>query len=153
MTSLIVFDSYTGNTKLIAYTLSDSLSEFGKVIIKKTDEESIIDTKAADILVIGSPTERRKPTFMIQQFLSDLKSKNITDLSFAAFDTRLNSAEWKTGSAANWITKRLKKMNYNLLLSPESFLINPEDRNLVEYESRRASNWGKTIGELYGRKV
>lgn len=149
MTSLIVFDSITGNTKLIAYAISEGLSEYGHVVIKKTDEESIIDVSIADILVIGSPTENRKPTMMMMQFINDLPNKSSNNFLFTSFDTKYNSAKWFSGSAAAWIVKRLERANFKLLIPSVSFFINRTDQNLVEYESRRADKWGKLIGEKF----
>ncbi len=149
MTSLIVFDSFIGDTKLIAYAVSDALTDFGEVIVKKTDEETIIDVNVADILIIGSPTYHRKPSGMVMQFVSELRKNNGNDLPFVSFDTRYNTASWMTGSASKWISKKLGKKNYKLLLPPESFFINRYNQNLEEYESRRASKWGQQIGEKY----
>jgi flavodoxin I len=147
MKVLIIFDSYYGNTNLIALAIKDALEEYCDVIAKKYDEETIINLEGIDLLIVGSPTQHRKATLPIQQFLSDLKKLELKNFPTIVFDTRYKESIWKSGSAGKYIAKRIKKSGCKLIMPPESFFVTIEDGNLEEYESRRASNWAKEIGE------
>ncbi len=149
MNTLIIYDSFYGNTKLIALTIAEALEEFGKTKVMKVDEEDVPFLKDYDLIIIGSPTQNRKPTENINEFLDDfikiLKPKNFT----ACFDIRYNMPKWKSGSAAKYISKKIKKAGSNELMPPESFIINRINKNLEEYESKRAYKWALALEEKF----
>lgn len=149
MNTLIIYDSIYGNTKLVALTIAEALEEFGKTKAMKVDEEDVPFLEDYDLIVLGSPTQNRKPTENIMEFLDDL-IKILTPKNFTAcFDTRYNMSKWKSGSALKHIVKKLNKAGSKELLPPESFFINRVDKNLEEYESKRAFKWALSLEEKF----
>ena len=56
--ALVVYDSKTGNTEKMARAIGEGLQEAGvNTEIKKVDNTALDDLVAADIIVLGSPTQ------------------------------------------------------------------------------------------------
>ncbi len=149
MKTLIIYDSLYGNTKLIALTIAEALEEFGQTKVMKVDEEDVPFLEDFDLIILGAPTQNRKPTENLNQFLDDLIKILTPKIFTACFDTRYNMPKWKSGSAAKHISKKIKKAGSKELLPPESFFINRTDKNLEEYESKRAYKWALALEEKF----
>ncbi len=78
MKGIIVYDSWTGNTKKIAETIA-SETKFDIVKVK----EAPMDLRQYDILVLGSPNIRANPSGLILEFMD----KVILPAKFALFVT------------------------------------------------------------------
>ena len=63
----------------------------------------------------------------------------------ATFDTRADGRPALTGSAARGIAKRLRKRGFELVVEPESFLVEDADGPLADGELERARDWGSVI--------
>jgi hypothetical protein len=63
----------------------------------------------------------------------------------AAFDTRLKGPRALTGSAAHGIGRRLKRHGFDLVLEPESFIVDGTPGPVHEGELARAREWGKAL--------
>jgi hypothetical protein len=61
----------------------------------------------------------------------------------AAFDTRLGSP--MAGGAARGIARRLRKHGYQMVTSPEGFVVEDADGPLREGEVERAQQWGAQL--------
>jgi NAD(P)H dehydrogenase (quinone) len=55
---LVVYDSRSGNTKKMAFTISEGAKQIRsvKAIVKKVDQTSLEDLRKADGIIMGSPT-------------------------------------------------------------------------------------------------
>lgn len=97
MKSLVVYDSYFGNTELVAKTIYKTLQKAGSSRLIHVSEASNLDIDTFNLVVVGSPTRYYKPTKPIVQFVREVKSY---DIQMALFDTRMDAENhWILGPA------------------------------------------------------
>ncbi len=149
MKVLIIYDSEFGNTEQVARMLVKTLGECGEVRVSHVDKINPFDLEGLNILIIGCPTQRHKPTPGIRDFLEKVSKGTLKGLFAATFDTRYRMPRWKSGSAAHVIAKKLRKGGCSLLLSPESFFVAGREGPLEDGELDRAVNWARVILEKY----
>ncbi len=71
----------------------------------------------------------------------------------AAFDTRLGKPAALTGAASKKIARRLRGQGFELVVEPESFIVDDSPGPLHAGELDRARRWGRTIAEAADRSV
>jgi len=145
MNAFVIYDSTFGNTEQIARAIADTLGEQGSVRVARVGEAGTLDVEGLDLLVLGCPTQRHKPTPAVQAFLVSLPRGALQGLPAAAFDTRYRKARWLTGAAARGIAKRLRKTGASPLLPPESFFVAARLGPLEEGELQRAGDWAREV--------
>ena len=97
MNSLVVYDSYFGNTEKVAQTIYETLTSSGSSKLIHVSEASDLDIEDFDLIVVGSPTRYYKPTKPIVQFVREIKSY---DIRIGLFDTRMDAeGHWILGPA------------------------------------------------------
>ncbi len=69
----------------------------------------------------------------------------VVDRPGASFDTRTHGPTALTGSAARGIAHRLRHHGFDLLVEPESFLVEDMDGPLIAGELDRARQWGEAL--------
>ena len=70
MKILIVYDSRSGNTEKMAYTVAEGVREEDiNVVIRKVDDASIDELPDADGVILGSPVYYGLPTGKIKEFV------------------------------------------------------------------------------------
>jgi hypothetical protein len=160
-----------GNTHVIASNVADGLRGDFEVTLVPVAEATGDLVADADLLVAGAPTHMHglssaKSRQMAAQaaakddselrmdpeadgpgmrdWLSDLGHRNgLADV----FDTRLNGVPAFTGRASRPIARLLKRHDYRLVATPESFLIGSQNA-LLDGEAARARRWGMTLGAV-----
>jgi hypothetical protein len=167
----IVYESLFGATRRVAEAIARGAERAGAddtVTLRRVGEVSPEDVAASDILVVGGPTHVHSMTRPatraeaekwskdpekgltlepgalgsgVREFVRDLDGVNAT---FVSFDTRADSAEIFTGSAAKAIRKGLRKKGLKALLPAQSFVVTPEG-HLVEGEEERATVLGQSL--------
>jgi hypothetical protein len=75
------------------------------------------------------------------------KSVDVHAAKGAAFDTRLDAPAFLTGRASKGIAKRLREAGIDLLMPPESFLVDKQN-HLTEGEAERAEAWGAALAKV-----
>jgi flavodoxin I len=145
MNALVIYDSTFGNTEQVARAIADSLGETGSVRLVRVSEAGPLDLEELDLLVLGCPTQRYKPTPAVQAFLESIPRKALRGLPAVAFGTRYRKARWLTGSAARAIAKGLQKAGASLILPPESFFVAAREGPLEEGELQRAGDWARAV--------
>lgn len=161
MRSLVVYESWFGNTRRIAEEIALVLSEAGDVECISVDATPPT-LLHLDLLVVGAPTQvhglssSRSRLDAIDQ-LRDGGDAGIgmhgwidrLPLSgrarVAVFDTRAHKPELLTGSAAHRMARLLRRRGYRLVGDPESFFVGGTPGPLEEGELERAAEWGKTL--------
>ncbi len=161
MRSLVVYESWFGNTKLIAERIALALQEEGQVELMSVDEP-VPSLKGFDLLVVGAPTHvhglsgKRSREAAVDQggfggagigvrgFIAELP-EGVQGPRVAAFDTRANKSVLLVGSAARGIARRLRDRGYRLALEPESFFVAGTPGPLEEGELERATEWGTKL--------
>lgn len=159
MKTLIIYDSYYGNTAEIAYAIERELSKLGDVFMLRAANAMLEDLNVSnfDLLIVGSPTRNFRPTQPIMEFLNSLPSKSLKNTMVAAFDTRqgldyINSKMLrfivKTGGyAAKIIQQKLQKKSGNTIAECEGFIVTNQKGPLAENEINRAILWAQLISK------
>ena len=145
MNALVIYDSTFGNTEQIARAIADFLGETGSVRLVRVSEAGLLDLEGLDLLALGCPTQRRRPSAAVEAFLESIPRKALRGLPAVAFGTRYRKGRWLTGSAARGIAKGLQKAGASLILPPESFFVAAREGPLEKGELKRAGGWALEI--------
>jgi hypothetical protein len=158
MKSLVVYESWFGNTKELAQVVADALAEAGEVTLITVDDP-LPDLDHFDLLVVGAPThvhglssarsrkgaidqrgDEAEPGIGVRGWLDALPM--LRRPRVAVFDTRAHKPELLVGSAAHGIARRIAKRGYRLAVEPESFFVDGTPGPLEDGELERAAEWG-----------
>jgi Flavodoxin len=161
MKSLVVYESWFGNTERIARIVADALAVAGEVEVVSVDDE-LPPLDEVDLLVVGAPTHvhglsnrtSRKGALEqqgrdaaigigVRGWIEALPPSGGPRV--AVFDTRAHRPVLLVGSAAQGIAKRLRRRGYTLATEPESFFIEGTPGPLEEGELERAAKWGSSL--------
>jgi len=156
MKILVVYDSCYGNTEQIAQAVAGALSSRGEVASFRVNALETGQVKGADVLIVGSPTQKFMPTPAIHNFLKAFDQNDLMGVKCAAFDTRLTVEEIEAtpvlpffvrifGYAAGTIAARLKRKGGELGSTPEGFYVMGMEGPLKEGELERAAAWANLI--------
>jgi hypothetical protein len=161
MKSLVVYESWFGNTQHIAERIALALQEEGEVKLLTVDDD-VPPLDDVDLLVVGAPTHvhgtsgKRSREAALDQggfgtagrgvrgFIDELPN-GARGPCVAAFDTRAHKPVLLVGSAAKGIARRLREHGYKLVAEPESFFVEGTPGPLEKGELERAAEWGKKL--------
>jgi len=154
MKTLILFDSFFGNTEQVARAIGQQFeNEQSKTL--RIDEVKSDDLNDVNLLIIGSPTRGFRPTENISTFIKGKLNNDLKGVNVAVFDTRIALETIKSkalrfmvntgGYAASTMAKQLTKKRASLIASPEGFLVTGEEGPLKEGELERAAEWGRQL--------
>jgi flavodoxin len=123
MKAVLVCDSEFGNTARIAQAIADGLG--GRVAVRiATASEAMAELPlAADLLLVGGPTQRHGLSPALQAFLAALPKNGLRGVPAATFDTRYRMSALLSGSAAQKAAGRLRRAGCRVVSSPESFFV------------------------------
>ena len=159
MKSVVVYESWFGNTRRVAEEIAGALE--GEVDVVSV-EDPLPSLEDADLLVVGAPTHihglssRRsregaveqgghgEPGIGVRGFIDGLPN-GARGPRAASFDTRAHKPVLLVGSAARGIARRLREHGYVLAAEPESFFVEGTPGPLEEGELERAREWGRTL--------
>lgn len=167
MRSLVVYESWYGNTRRIAEKIASVLAEESEVKVVSVDDP-IPPLHHLDLIVLGAPTHvhglssARSRDAALEQgargWSSGIGARGwIGKLplcggpAFAVFDTRAHKPALLVGSAAHGMASRLRRRGYKLVTEPESFFVQGTPGPLEEGELERAEEWGKTLANAVTR--
>jgi hypothetical protein len=169
MKSIVVYESWFGNTWRIAKRIAAALAEEGEVEVVSVDDP-MPSLAHVDLLVLGAPTHvhglsgNRSRQAAIDQregageagigargWIERLPL--VGGPSAAVFDTRAHKPELLVGSAAHGMAHRLRKRGYSLIAEPESFFVQGTPGPLEEGELERAAEWGTALANKVVRPV
>lgn len=167
MRVVIVYESMYGNTHEIADHVAKGMTEDDVVVTSVHGaDEALLD--GADLLVVGGPTHVHGLTSKRSREAAAEAAARDDDLEMdpdaegpglrdwfhelprrvtgraAAFDTRIDASPALTGRASKGIARRLARHGYDLVVEPESFLVDKESR-LLDGEAERAERWGAAL--------
>jgi hypothetical protein len=167
MKSLVVYESWFGNTRLLAEKIASSLAEVGDVEVVSVDEP-VPSLEDVDLVVLGAPTQvhglssaRSRKAAIDQRGVageSGIGARGwIEQLPegggprMALFDTRAHRSELLVGSAAHGMARRIRRRGYQLAGEPESFFVDGTEGPLEEGELERAWWWAWTVAREVSR--
>lgn len=148
MKTLIVYDSVYGNTEKIARAVGGAVA--GEVQLLHVSQVHAGELEAADLLIVGSPTQGALPTKAIQDLLEKIGAPAHAGARAATFDTRLTWGflERWGGFAAEKIAAALKEKGWTLTGTPGGFLVGGLKKGpLKRGEVERAAAWAAEIGK------
>ena len=156
MKGLVIYDSAFGNTEQIANMIGSTLGSPEDIEVLRVGDVKMEALTGRKILIVGSPTQRFKPTEATSDFLKRIPTNWLLGTNVAAFDTRLTIEEIEEtrilpffvrifGYAAQPIANKLKKKGGELVASPEGFYVQGMKGPLVEGELERAAAWARQI--------
>jgi hypothetical protein len=175
MRALIVYESMYGNTHRVAEMIGSGLRQFGETDVVPVDEATPELLDGVDLLVVGGPTHvhgMSRPT--TRESAAEAVSKPGTDLtldpdwagdgvrewlesldegggrSAAAFDTRIGVPQVISGRASKGIAKKLRHHGFELVVEPESFLVDKEN-HLEPGEEEHAHRWVEELASARSR--
>ena len=161
MRSLVVYESWFGNTRRIAEEIAAALAQEGSVEVISVDEP-LPSLEGVDLLVVGAPTHvhglsgRRsreaaveqsghgEPGIGVRGWIDTLPGGAGWPRA-AVFDTRANKPALLVGSAARGIARRLRQRGYALAVEPRSFFVEGTPGPLEEGELERSSEWAREL--------
>lgn len=151
MKTLVVYDSVFGNTEKIARAVAESAG----VEAVKVDAAGVKALQDVNLLIVGSPTRKFRPTPAISRFVKGLPGKALQGVSVAAFDTRMIVEEINNafltfmvsifGYAAKPIADAMARKGGTPVLEPEGFFVKGSEGPLKDGELERAAAWGKDV--------
>ncbi len=169
MHALVVYESMYGNTHAIAEGIASGLRPAGDVRVVPVGEATDDLVAWADLVVVGGPTHihgmtrsktrddaRERAALPDSGLELDVSAdgpgarewlENVADVHgkrAAAFDTRIDMPALLTGRASSGIASGLRHRGFDLIVKPESFLVDKETA-LVEGEAKRAESWGAEL--------
>jgi flavodoxin len=164
MNALVVYDSQYGNTERIAEAMARAIGEAlaspEDVAVLRVSEVKPEQLAGLQLLVVGSPTQRFRPTPATAGLLQSIPANALKGVHVAAFDTRINVPEVKSSAlsffvwlfgpaayAAKHIADGLKKHGGELIASPEGFFVKGMEGPLKDGELARAASWARMLVE------
>jgi hypothetical protein len=161
MKSLVVYESFYGNTEAVARAIADGLARHGEARAVTVDSVDAATLENVDLLVVGAPTHawglpraKTRPQSstnssdsippLVREWLSGLPSGG--GRLVAAFDTHSNGPRFLTGSAARGISRRLRRRGWKKVAPPRSFAVMGPAGPLDSGEDIAAAAWGDELG-------
>ena len=93
MKTLVIYDSFFGNTEQIARAIADGLTlaaaDAPEVDVRKIGDARPDQLAGLNVLVVGSPTQRFSSTTAMRDFLKAIPKKALVGVSVAGFDREL----------------------------------------------------------------
>jgi len=161
MRTLVVYESWFGNTQRIAEKVAAALAPESEVEIVSVNDR-LPSLVHFDLVVLGAPThvhglssarsrqgaidqrgEGGEPGVGARDWIEALPPHDGPRV--AVFDTRAHKPELLVGSAAHGMARRLRRRGYVLAFEPESFFVTGIEGPLEEGELERAWEWGRTL--------
>lgn len=155
MKTLIVFDSFFGNTEQVARAIGAALAGDYEVVCMRVGEVTPSLLAGVKLLIVGSPTRGFRPTPAITAFIESIPAGGLSGVAVVAFDTRIAAEDMKNllytplarifGYAAKPIADKLASKGGRVAVSSEGFRVLGQEGPLKQGELDRARDWAKQI--------
>ena len=155
MKSLIIYDSYFGNTEKLAQAVAKELGTEKTINLQGGGEVSTDQFAGIDLLVVASPTRGFRPSEGTTKFLNSLPAGALQGMRAAVFDTRIDLETIKNkvfrfivkrgGYANKAIAAALEKKGAVVLQPIEGFFVDDSEGPITTGEMERAQKWAAQI--------
>lgn len=155
MKTLVLYDSFFGNTEKVAQAVGKAIGSSKTVTVVKVHDATNDMLSGLDFLIVGSPTRGFNPSPAIKSFIKKLPSDQLSGIKVAAFDTRIPMEENVPGFlrfmvklfgyADKPILDTLVKKGGKAAGSSEGFFVLDSEGPLKEGELERAAKWAKQL--------
>ncbi len=157
MKSLVIYDSFFGNTEKIAKAIGSAVGNPKDVTVCRVSDANLDQLKGLELLIAGSPTRAFRPTPAIKTFINSIPGKSLKGIRVTAFDTRIAMSEKVPailrfmaklfGYADKPIMGGLIKKGGEQIMPSEGFFVVGSEGPLAEGELERAAEWAKKINK------
>lgn len=148
MKKIVIFDSYFGNTKIIAETIAEVLE--CEIIKAQAFNVDVVNTY--DLLVIGSPTRAFSPTKEVKDLVKKISKDGPR---VALFDTRVEMNDSvpkflrfmakRFGYSNDTLEKIIKRKHINSISFSEEFYVKDSEGPLLDGEVEKAKKFAVII--------
>ena len=141
MSTLVVYDSNYGNTRIVAEKIGAELGEGTAVVsVSGLTPERLT---GVDLLIVGCPIIGWRPSPRMQAFLAQLGVGTLHGVRAAAFDTRVRL--FIHGDAAGKISHALERAGAHIVAQPHGFIVQGREGPLAVGELDKAAEWAGAI--------
>lgn len=160
MKALVVYDSMFGNTAKVAGAIGEALRPLAEARVMPVAEATPAALAEADLLFVGSPTQRFRPLPSVAGLLLGLERGSLAGVTAAAFDTRIVIGPDKppllrffvrlsgpSAYAAARIDRALRRAGARTAAAAEGFFVDGTEGPLAEGELERAAAWARGAAE------
>lgn len=117
--AIIIYETRSGNTRLIAETIHDSLKKSGiEVIVKTINDVDVAELAGYECVILGAPTYHKDMIPTMKTFLFKLEKANLKGKVGAAF----GAYGW-SGESVEMISETMKHIYGMDVLEPEAKLV------------------------------
>jgi len=141
MKNLVIYDSFYGNTKLLAEAIAKELGENTQIMHVSNFKGD--DLKGVGLLVVGSPILGWRPSENISAFLMSFGKDQLKGIRVATFDTRMKIIIH--GDATKKMSEALSNLGATVMIEPNWFIVTGREGPLAEGELERAKEWAKKL--------
>ena len=138
MKGLVVFDSYFGNTKMVAEAIAEQIRSEGHEAVVVSAREGKAWELTADFLFVGSPTRIGKPSHSVRKFVKKLDEVQWSGKPMAAFDTYMvpesqdpRVKRWTEYGAGYFIHDMLKERGFDVRSPPLKCIVTESEGPLA----------------------
>lgn len=137
--AIIIYDSRTGNTEIMAKAIEQGMREAGvEVILKRATKATAADLKDVDAVVLGAPTYHKDMIASMKTFLFEMEKADLKGKVGAAF----GSFGW-SGESVQMMTDTMKHIFEMKVVEPGLKILRKP-----EYESlEKCRDFGRKIAE------
>jgi flavorubredoxin len=143
---LVLYDTSSANrnTEKVAKAMSEVLREKGfDVDCLYVEDADSGNVKNYDFVLAGSPTQRRRATGSITQFLNGFAKGEFQGRLAAAFGTQYQML--LSGNAANGIEKKLRKLGFKIITPSLVTYVEAKENQLKEKELEKATKFAEDL--------
>lgn len=147
MNTLIVYFSKFGHTQQVAEAMGQGLRSMNaSVRLVSAEELAMADLKAADLVLMGSPTHNMNLPKATRPILDNLPKRCLRGKQVVAFDTSYKM-NWLLArfTAAPRLLKKMRKLGGKQITRPETFFVAGREGPLLEGELERAEAWATIL--------
>lgn len=148
MNTLVLYDSFFGNTEQLAVAMARSLMIHGPARSAHLNETPYTHLRDVDLLIFGCPTQMWNLTPDMKVWLQRAPVDALWGPRVACFDTRLRGPLWLGRHAAPLLARALRRRGVTLIAPPEGFFIREPEHRLERGEVERAVAWALGVGEM-----
>lgn len=137
MSNLVVYDSFFGNTKLIAETIVEVLGKNTSLVHVGEFKKDML--KGVDLLIVGSPILGWRPSEKTLAFLMSFGKDELRGVRVGTYDTRMKV--FFHGDATEKMSDMLEKLGAEVVLRPTYFYVKGKEGPLFDGELENAKRW------------